>query len=105
VLILSDLLHFDSFHDQLVKSITSSLKRSPDSRVHIAAGVYTKPDVCDSFLAKSTEAGLQFEEIHTNPAEPWKGTLTVGGLDSDDLATRKAACRYWVGRYARVEPY
>ncbi|KAJ2925267.1 hypothetical protein H1R20_g11850, partial [Candolleomyces eurysporus] len=44
VLILSDLLHFDSFHDHLVKSITSLLKRSPDSRVHVAAGVYTKPD-------------------------------------------------------------
>jgi nicotinamide N-methyltransferase len=100
VMILSDLLHFDTCHDLLVTSITTLLKRSPSSRAHVSAGVYTKPQVCDSFVEKAKKAGLDIEEIHTDLSEPWLGKLPVGGLDATDLALRKANCRYWVARWS-----
>lgn len=99
-MILSDLLHFDNCHDLLVTSIVSLLRRSPDSRVHISAGVYTKPHVCDAFVGKAKEAGFDVQEIFTDLSEPWMGKLPVGGLDATDLALRKANCRYWVARWA-----
>lgn len=100
VMILSDLLHFDNCHDLLVTSITSLLKRSQDSHVHVSAGVYTKPHVCETFVGKAKKAGLDIQEIVTDPSECWMGKLPVGGLDATDLALRKANCRYWVARWA-----
>lgn len=98
-LILSDLLHFDAGHESLIASIEALLKKTVDSRVHVSAGLYTKPHLCDSFLAKSKAAGLEFEEIRTDPEEVWMGTMQVNTLDREALALRKAACRYWVGRW------
>ncbi|KAF5334665.1 hypothetical protein D9611_011921 [Ephemerocybe angulata] len=100
VMILSDLLHFDSCHDLLVSSVTTLLKKAPESVAHVSAGVYTKPDVCNSFIKKIETAGLHIEEVISDPQEPWMGTLHVSGLDANDLALRKANCRYWVARWA-----
>ncbi|KAK7044843.1 hypothetical protein R3P38DRAFT_2609143 [Favolaschia claudopus] len=99
VVILSDLLHFHSSHEVLVSSVDALLARSQDARIHVAAGTYTKPDVCDNFLRLSAKAGFVFEEVISSTEEQeWSGKLAVGGLDSEALKARKAACRYWVGR-------
>ncbi len=36
VVIMSDLVHFDSFHDILLDSATSLLSKSPTARLHVA---------------------------------------------------------------------
>jgi len=63
LVVLSDLLHFHTSHAVLVSSMDALLARSPDARVHVAAGNYTKPDVCDSFLRLSVQAGFAFDEL------------------------------------------
>ncbi|KAJ6582900.1 hypothetical protein DFH09DRAFT_278105 [Mycena vulgaris] len=99
LVILSDLLHFHSSHAVLVSSVDALLARAQSARVHVAAGNYTKPDVCDSFLRTATQAGFVFDEVLPADGEhEWLGRSAVSGLDKAALATRKAACRYWVGR-------
>ncbi|KAF8162447.1 hypothetical protein K438DRAFT_1618334 [Mycena galopus ATCC 62051] len=99
IIILSDLLYFHSSHVVLVSSIGALLARSPEARVHVAAGNYTKPEVCDNFLRLSANAGFIFEEIFSSDEErEWLGNSPVSGLDKTALTIRKAACRYWVGR-------
>ncbi|KXN86518.1 Putative nicotinamide N-methyltransferase [Leucoagaricus sp. SymC.cos] len=98
IVILSDLLHFDSFHDILLASATALLAQTPTAHLHVAAGNYTRPHVCDSFITKARKLGLVFEEMtmQTNE-EGWLGRLEVRGFDNEALSLRKAACRYWVG--------
>ncbi|EFI27055.1 hypothetical protein CC1G_15186 [Coprinopsis cinerea okayama7 len=98
-LILSDLLHFDGFQDILISSVVSLLKRSPDSRIHVSAGSYTKTEVIESFLSKVRAAGFDIDEVRTDMSEGWKGTMTVT-LDRESLALRKSVCRYWIGRWS-----
>ena len=50
IVIMSDLLHFDSSHAALVGPLTGLLAKSAGSRVCVAAGRYTIQDVCDSFM-------------------------------------------------------
>ncbi|KAJ7247932.1 hypothetical protein B0H12DRAFT_1124614 [Mycena haematopus] len=97
IVILSDLLHFHSSHAVLVSSLDALLARSPEARVHVAAGNYTKSEVCDNFLYLSAQAGFKFDEILDEERE-WLGSSSVSGLDNEALTIRKAACRYWVGR-------
>ncbi|KAG2008440.1 hypothetical protein CC2G_013872 [Coprinopsis cinerea AmutBmut pab1-1] len=99
-LILSDLLHFDGFQDILISSVVSLLKRSPDSRIHVSAGSYTKTEVIESFLSKVRTAGFDIDEVRTDMSEGWKGTMTVNTLDRESLALRKSVCRYWIGRWS-----
>ncbi|CAK5274722.1 unnamed protein product [Mycena citricolor] len=102
VVILSDLLHFNASHAVLISSTQVLLAHNPDARVHVAAGKYTKPEVCDNFLALSARAGFAFEEVlPTEEESQWKGKLVVSSLDGEALALRKANCRYWIGR--RIE--
>ncbi|KAL1672966.1 hypothetical protein EV122DRAFT_283428 [Schizophyllum commune] len=126
-LILSDLLHFGDAHDALVTSIAKLSARTPEARVYVAAGNYTKPAVCANFVRVAREAGLIIDEVlpddsqspsedstaprqavdaenirkeFTNLLHPkWLGTLEVGGLDKEALALRKAACRLWIARW------
>ncbi|KAJ8516213.1 hypothetical protein ONZ45_g6453 [Pleurotus djamor] len=101
-MILSDLLHFDQSHDVLVSSITSLLARTPDARVHVAAGPYTRSEICDNFLRLAGSTGLHFDAVSCG--SEWEGSLYVSGLDKEQLAVRKAACRYWIGRWLDVFP-
>ncbi|KAJ7118671.1 hypothetical protein C8R43DRAFT_1035814 [Mycena crocata] len=97
--ILSDLLHFHASHAVLVSSIHALLAHSSDARVHVAAGNYTKADVCDNFLRLATNANFTFDEVLPVDGETeWLGCLDVSGLDKLALTTRKRACRYWIGR-------
>ncbi|KAI4525073.1 hypothetical protein K525DRAFT_192464, partial [Schizophyllum commune Loenen D] len=126
-LILSDLLHFGDAHDALVASISKLSARTPQARVYVAAGTYTKPAVCANFVRVAREAGLIIDEVlpddsqspsevSTAPRQPvdaenirkeftnllhpeWLGTLEVGGLDKEALALRKAACKLWIARW------
>lgn len=45
VVIMSDLLHFGSSHDELMMSALQLLGESADARLYVAAGKYTKPEV------------------------------------------------------------
>ncbi|KAL1702665.1 hypothetical protein EV121DRAFT_209513, partial [Schizophyllum commune] len=131
-LILSDLLHFGDAHDALVTSIAKLSARTPEARVYVAAGNYTKPAVCANFVRVAREAGLIIDEVlPDSPTDPdtsassldalakptsrdtqkefadllrpeWLGTLEVGGLDKEALALRKAACRLWIARWPQL---
>lgn len=101
IVILSDLLHFHSSHSVLVKSLTALLSRIPTSRAYVAAGNYTRPDICDNFLRQGEHSGLIWEEQDSTGAEAqWLGTMPVPGLTKEQLAVRKNVCRLWVGRWA-----
>ena len=103
VVIMSDLLHFDSSHDVLLLSLKSLLSKTTTSRVYVAAGNYTQPTVCDNFLREGERIGIIWEEGSNDPTEAkWHGTLEVTGLDRTQLANRKRACRWWLGRWAEI---
>ncbi|KAI0676575.1 hypothetical protein C8Q78DRAFT_31385 [Trametes maxima] len=100
VVIMSDLLHFDSSHDVLLRSLSALLRRCPHARAYVAAGKYTKAHVCDRFVEEAAKAGIALEEGVVESV--WKGELEVsgGGLDREQLAARKGMSRWWVGRWA-----
>ncbi|EEB92763.1 hypothetical protein MPER_08681, partial [Moniliophthora perniciosa FA553] len=101
IVILSDLLHFNSSHDALVDSLSRLLSKSPASRAYVASGRYTHADVCDNFISKAREQGFSFEEILSPEGEAeWMGRLDISDLDKDALTIRKSACRFWIGRWA-----
>jgi len=56
--ILSDLLHFDQSHGALLDSVCMLLARNDRARVYVAAGVYTKSDMCAAFLRQAERRGL-----------------------------------------------
>ena len=108
IVFLSDLLYFDDSHGALITSLTSLLSKSCTSRAYIAAGAYTLPHVCDNFLTEGIRAGLTFVEGPScaggsgNADDAvWLGKLEVSGLNKDQLAVRKAMCRWWVCRWAQ----
>lgn len=103
IVIMSDLLHFDSSHEVLVLALSSLLAKSFQARVYVAAGNYTTPHVCDNFLNLGTHAGLIWEEETSDRSErhgeTWMGSMIVSGLDAAQLSTRKRVCRWWIGRW------
>lgn len=101
IVILSDLLHFHASHDVLLLSLTSLLSQSETSRVYVAAGNYTPPDVCDHFLRNAEKLGIAWNEGEKTLEEAeWLGTFEVTGLDKVQLASRKNVCRWWLGRWS-----
>ncbi|KIY48361.1 hypothetical protein FISHEDRAFT_65602 [Fistulina hepatica ATCC 64428] len=103
VVFLSDLLHFKDSHDDLIASVLSLLSKTPDARVFVSAGNYTKAHICDTFVSKAAAANLMMGEVP--PGENfnvWLGKNAVNGLDRDALGLRKSVCRFWIGRWARL---
>ncbi|KAK0238034.1 hypothetical protein EDD85DRAFT_832713 [Armillaria nabsnona] len=101
IVILSDLLHFHSSHNVLITSLKSLLRKTADSRVYIAAGRYTSPNVCDNFMKIANSEGLCIEEqVSGGQEELWLGIMKVASFDKQALSVRKAACRFWIGRWA-----
>ncbi|EPQ52061.1 hypothetical protein GLOTRDRAFT_132185 [Gloeophyllum trabeum ATCC 11539] len=100
IVILSDLLHFDASHSELLASLISLLLRSPTARTYVAAGKYTPPKVCDNFLRAAEREGLLWEE--GDEESKWLGTLPVRGrgLDKENLGVRKTMCRWWIGKWS-----
>ncbi|OBZ67397.1 Protein N-methyltransferase nnt1 [Grifola frondosa] len=101
VMILSDLLHFDRSHDELIGSLTSLLHKTSSARAYIAAGKYTHPDVCYHFLQDAEKAGFVLEEGEVE--RQWQGSLLVKGaaLDREQLGVRKNMCRWWTARWTK----
>ncbi|KAH9946862.1 hypothetical protein B0H21DRAFT_692975 [Amylocystis lapponica] len=99
VVILSDLLHFDASHGELIASLTLLLRRASTARTYIAAGKYTLPHICDRFIREAASAGIIIQE--GEDSAEWLGTLEVkgGGLDRAQLGVRKGMCRWWVGQW------
>lgn len=94
VVIMSDLLHFDASHKELVLALRSLLASSTEARVYVAAGKYTAPRVCDNFLNMGV-----WKEGTSGGGRGEGGSLIVGGLDAVQLGIRKRMCRWWVGRW------
>lgn len=99
-MILSDLLYFDKSHQQIVQSIGLLLSRKTTSLAYIAAGMYTRAEVCDNFLNLATLMGLEYEEqtfkSQTEEEKAWRGQMRVTGMSQESLAVRKANVRWWV---------
>lgn len=95
-MILSDLLHFDSNHDELLFSLTSLLARTQTARTFVASGKYTSSAVCDQFLKVGEQLGLVWEKRGIDPS--WKGHMTVS-FDVEQLIVRKTNCDFWIGRW------
>ena len=105
VVILSDLLHFDRSHEALLDSVCMLLGRSDKARVYVAAGVYTKSDVCAAFLRQAERRGLVWIDRGAGQDgrevdDVWRGTLPVQGMSRDQLGARKGMCRWWVARWS-----
>ena len=99
-MIMSDLLHFGSSHSALVDSLVALLAKSGGSRVYVAAGNYTKQDVCDRFIDHARRAGiLLVEEVYQQVG--WQGKMVIRGpgLDREGLKRRRDMSRLWVGRW------
>ncbi|TCD65221.1 hypothetical protein EIP91_002968 [Steccherinum ochraceum] len=99
IVILSDLLHFDQSHDDLLSSLTRTLRRSNSARAYVAAGKYTQSCHCDHFLELGRKAGLSWSTGEEDPV--WRGSMEVSGgsLDREQLGIRKGMCRWWTGRW------
>ena len=83
------------------------LARNDKARVYIAAGVYTKSDVCSTFLHQAERRGLVWIDKGAGQDgrevdEVWRGTLPVHGpgISWDQLGVRKGMCRWWVARWS-----
>ncbi|PFH50601.1 hypothetical protein AMATHDRAFT_144739 [Amanita thiersii Skay4041] len=98
IIILSDLLHFDTSHGALMRSLDMLLSKLPNARMYIAAGRYTTDAVCAQFLLLAEQSGFLIEEI--DGGSEWQGKMAVGGLDKEALSLRKQNCRLWIGRRA-----
>lgn len=98
IVIMSDLLHFDGSHTALVNSLVALLSKSGGSRVYVAAGKYTKQDVCDRFVDEARRAGISLVEESHHQAD-WQGHMFVRGqgLDREGLRRRRDVSRLWVG--------
>ena len=111
VLILSDLLHFTSSHATLLWCITTFLAPVAASRVYVAAGKYTKLADCQRFLREAESRGLAWTGVQGHgevdgqeldaPAT-WEGSMQVERWTKEELAMRKASCRFWVGRWGKL---
>lgn len=101
---MSDLLHFDGSRDVLLSSLTSLLLKSPEARTYVAAGIYTAPHVCNSFLRHGETFGLEWKEEAIDLEEGWIGQMAIKGpgLDLDGLKRRKAMVRLWIGKWTTV---
>jgi nicotinamide N-methyltransferase len=101
VLVLSDLLHFDTSHPALLASLSSLLAKSSTSRAYVGAGKYTSAAVCAQWVRLAGEKGLEMEEVIDE--DEWKGTMGViwsgKAMDRQELTERKRNCRLWVGRW------
>lgn len=105
VVILSDLLHFDRSHPELLSSLCALLARRPESRTYVAAGVYTRSEHCDSFLRNAEALGIVWcssyeDESPEDQTDGWAGKMEITGLHPEQLQARKRMCRWWVGRWS-----
>ncbi|KAG8692761.1 hypothetical protein FRC08_009552 [Ceratobasidium sp. 394] len=100
-LILSDLLHFDSSHSDILSTVTQTLSQSPDARVYVAAGLYTRENVRDSFLRAGEAVGLEWALMPNDGV--WRGQQNVRSdgvvWSQDNLNARKANVIAWVGHW------
>ncbi|KAA1472415.1 hypothetical protein DENSPDRAFT_778485 [Dentipellis sp. KUC8613] len=108
IVVLSDLLHFDRAHPDLIASLTALLAKNPSSRTYVGAGIYTRPEHCTHFLRLAEAAGIIWvdggsgvgDDVGREEDTVWRGTMVVKGLDAASLGVRKGMCRWWVGKWA-----
>ncbi|KIJ36365.1 hypothetical protein M422DRAFT_61190 [Sphaerobolus stellatus SS14] len=102
VVILSDLLYFDTSHAALAESVVALLGRHKEARVYAAAGKYTAWNVCEKFLEELRGKGISWskEMAGTDAAAgEWLGR-EVRGVSRAGLDGRKGNCWWWVGEWS-----
>lgn len=101
VLILSDLLHFDSSHSDILLTIVKTLARSPQARVYVAAGLYTREPVREAFLKAGEEVGIEWGLMENDGT--WRGETDVRSdgvpWSREDLSARKSNVVAWIGKW------
>ncbi|KAH7344500.1 hypothetical protein B0J17DRAFT_726641 [Rhizoctonia solani] len=101
VLVLSDLLHFDSSHSDILSTVSQTLKRSPNARVYLAAGLYTREPVRQAFLRAAEEMGLDWKPVENDGI--WRAETQVKSdgeaWTREDLSARKANVVAWIGSW------
>ncbi|KAG9005495.1 hypothetical protein FRB94_001500 [Tulasnella sp. JGI-2019a] len=97
IVILSDLLHFRSSHDDLIMSMTALLGKEASARAYIAAGKYTPPEVCQNFLQEAERLGIKWQVGENDGV--WRGTTEVGTWSADELSARKSNVNWWIGKW------
>lgn len=97
IVVMSDLLYFDKSHGILLESVQLLLSRTQDARLFVAAGKYTPPNVCQSFLREGEKMGLIWEEKMLKDC--WEGTTVSGSYTVEELQARKNNSRLWIGRW------
>jgi len=98
MVVMSDLLYFDSAHDKLIQSIELLLAKRKEARLFVGAGKYTPRHICESFLEKGGEIGLLWEENRTNGN--WEGNTRTGSYTVEEMQTRKNNSYVWIGRWS-----
>lgn len=73
VILLADCIWERFSHDGLLKSVTTSLKRSPSSRIYMVAGMHTGRSTLVQFLRRVLDAGLRI--IAVPDAAQWPGCI------------------------------
>ncbi|KAF8609776.1 hypothetical protein BDV93DRAFT_518529 [Ceratobasidium sp. AG-I] len=100
-LVLSDLLHFDSSHSDILSTVTQTLFRSSSARVYVAAGLYTHEPVRDAFLKAGEAVGLEWTPMPNDGI--WRGQADIRSdgvvWTQGDLNARKRNVIAWVGRW------
>ncbi|KAH9930323.1 uncharacterized protein B0H18DRAFT_994402 [Fomitopsis serialis] len=76
VVIAADTLWNPELHSKFLGSLSETLKKTPDARVHLVAGFHTGRYTVESFLKAVPDAGLEVEEaaereVGGNRRRPW----------------------------------
>jgi EEF1A N-terminal glycine/lysine methyltransferase len=72
-------------------------RRNDNARVYVAAGIYTKSEVCAAFLHQAERRGLVWIDKGAGQDgrevdDVWRGTLPVREMSWDELGARQGTC-------------
>lgn len=105
VLLLSDLLHFDSSHLDLISTVSRTLSRSAHARVYVGAGLYTREPIREGFLQAGRDIGLEWSPMNNDGV--WRGEKEIHSdgvpWSLGDLNARKSNVVAWVGKWKGFE--
>jgi hypothetical protein len=97
---LSDLLHFDRSHGELLDTVCTLLAPNDKARVYVTAGVYRKFEVCAAFLRQAMRHGFVWID-NKGVSQDWRevddvveSTLPMHGISWDQLGSAESSHRH-----------